>query len=58
MENIIDIQAVKFGIWLLKNTEQWYDNNGDMCWRYLNYPTDYTTEEMYDKFLDEGVDKL
>lgn len=53
MENIIDIQVVRFGEWLMKNAEPYNSN-----WRYMNYPEDYTTEEMYQKFLDEAVEKL
>ena len=54
MENIIDTQAIRFGYWLLRNAEPWLSDN----WRYMNYPEDYTTEEMYQKFLDEAVEKL
>ena len=53
MDNIIDIQAVKFGEWLRLNAEAYNGN-----WRYLNYQQDYTTEEMYQKYLDNAVEKL
>ncbi len=58
MENIIDIQAVKFGVWILRNTESIHNEKKEVVWRYKNYPTDYTTEELYQKFLDEAVEEL